>query len=301
MKTYLECIPCFFRQAQEAAELAGASVKTQKKIADKLARKLPSFPLTATPPEMGRIIHQIVRTATKKKDPYLAVKNKSNQMALAQYPLLKKKVRKAKDKLLVAVELSIAGNIIDYGVKNSLAVDKELARIMRFKEASIQKRSRVKFQYCQFKRDLRKAKKILYIADNAGETVFDRILIEEIKRNDKTKRVYYAVKGSPIINDALKKDAVVCGLDQIAEIISSGVDAPGTIFSLCKRDFLSIYNKADLVICKGQGNFESLSARKLYPSVRNMNVKMYFLFMAKCPVVAKHLKCQLRDNILISK
>ena len=116
-------------------------------------------------------------------------------------------------------------------------------------------------------------------------------MIEEIKRSYKKKRIYYAVKEKPIINDALAEDAKACGIDKVAEVISSGLDLPGTALSLCSKKFLKIYRKAGMIISKGQGNFEALSDKKK---------QIFFLFMAKCPVVAKDVGCKLGDIILVS-
>ncbi|MDP8297318.1 MAG: ARMT1-like domain-containing protein, partial [Candidatus Orphnella occulta] len=280
---------CFFKQALEAGKIAGANKVTQKRILDKLAKDFPKFSLSASPPEIGRDIYAIVRKITKKKDPFAKIKAKSNTLALNIYKKLKNKVAHSSDRLLMATELAIAGNIIDYGVKNSLNVDTELARILAEENRSIKQESKVTFDYNSFKRALKKSHTILYLGDNAGETVFDRVLIEEIKRDDKNNNITYAVKKSPVINDALIKDAIDCGIDKSAKIISSGSDAPGTVLSLCKKSFLNLFNKADMVISKGQGNFEALSGSKR---------PVFFLFMAKCPVVAQHVGCKIGDIIL---
>lgn len=296
MKTYLDCIPCFFKQALEASRLSGAKIRLQKRILDEVSKLLPDFPLSSCPPEMGREIHRIVKKLTRKKDPYLQVKQKSNKSALKLYPMLKRLVFFSEDRLLTAVELAIAGNIIDYGVKNSLDVDEELKKILKEERNSIRREDRKIFRYRSFKEHLHKAKNILYLADNAGEVVFDRILIEEIRRIDGSKKIIYAVKDSPIINDALAEDAYMCGIDKIAEIVSSGIDAPGTILSLCSKEFMKIYKHSDMIISKGQGNFEGLSEGKR---------PIFFLFMAKCPVVVQDIsnrvsgKCNLRDIVLL--
>ena len=289
MKTYLDCIPCFFKQALDAARIAGASQRTQKRILSELAKALTKFSLNSSPPEMGRVIYGLVRKITKENDPYKKIKDKSNRFALGLYDKLKEKVSTAGDSFLMALELAIAGNIIDYGVKNSLDVDKELKRILNEEDKTIRKEKKANFLYLEFKRSLKNARTILYLADNAGETVFDRILLQEIKRHYNNKRIFYAVKEKPIINDALAKDAYICGIDKEAEIISSGLDTPGTILSLCSKEFLKIYNSADMVISKGQGNFEALSEAKR---------PIFFLFMAKCPVVAKDIDCNVGDIIL---
>lgn len=270
--------------------MAGAGERMQKKVLNELAGILPEFPLTSSPPEMGRIIYGLAKRITKKDDPYLEIKEKSNKLALGIYDKLKKKVSCSHDRLLMAVKLAIAGNIIDYGVKNSLNVNVELARILNEENKAIKKETKSIFDYAGFKSALRRAKTILYLADNAGETVFDRILIEEIKKIDRDKKIVYAVKEKPVINDALVEDACVCGIDKLAEVISSGSDAPGTVLSLCSIDFLKIYEKSDMVISKGQGNFEALSREKR---------PIFFLFMAKCPVIAMDVGCDVGDIILL--
>lgn len=290
MKTYLDCIPCFFKQALEATRMAGAGERMQKRVLNELARVLPEFHLASSPPEMGRIIYGLAKRITRKDDPYLEIKQKSNKLALRMYGKLKKKIAGSSDKLLMALKLAVAGNIIDYGVKNSLNIDLELAAILDEESKVIKQEHRAIFDYTKFKNALKKAKTILYLADNAGETVFDRILIEEIKSVDQDKNITYAVKEKPVINDALIEDALTCGIDKVAKVISSGSDAPGTIISLCSKAFVNIYKKADMVISKGQGNFEALSITKR---------QVFFLFMAKCPVIAKDVGCEIGDVVLL--
>ncbi|MFC1501355.1 DUF89 domain-containing protein [Elusimicrobiota bacterium] len=289
MKTYLECIPCFFRQALESSKIAGLNEVKQREVLNKLAVIIQKFPLSWSPPEAARGIYKIITKVSGKSDPYIDIKNKSNRKALSIYYKLKKKVKHSRDSLLTAIELAIAGNVIDYGVKNSLNVDQEIRKIMAEESRIIKKENKAIFNYAEFKKHLKKAKKVLYLADNAGETVFDRILIEEIKRIDGRKQIVYAVKEKPIINDALRHDALICGINNTAEIISSGSDAPGIVISLCNKKFLKLFKEADLIISKGQGNFEALSDSKR---------PIFFLFMAKCPVIVRDVcerigKCEL--------
>jgi len=292
MKTYLDCVPCFFKQAIEAARFAGADRKTQRKILNKIAKAMPSISLDASPPETGRLIYGTVSMFTGKIDPFKEAKEKSNRLTLKLYPDLKGKIARSRDRLLTAVELAVAGNIIDYGIEKTLDVGKEIKRILSAEHKAIKKEGRRLFDYPAFKRTLRGAGTILYIGDNAGEIVFDRLLIEEIKRLYKDKRIIYAVKERPIINDALIEDARMCGIDRIAEVISSGSRIPGTKLELCSGRFKRIFKKADMVISKGQGNFESLSAD---------GKKVFYLFMAKCRVVTKDVGCRLGDVILLCR
>jgi len=290
MKTYLDCIPCFFRQIIEAARMAGLSRKKQKKVVDELGCILPKLSLAMSPPEVARIVNKILHKNIKGRDIYARIKQKSNDVGLRIYDQLKKKVAYSQDRLLAAVEVAIIGNIIDYGAKNHLDVDKELDKMLEEQEKTIKKENKHIFNYGEFSYQLQRAKTILYLADNAGETVFDRVLIEEIKRTDRTKKIIYAVKEKPVINDALIKDAVVCGIDQQANIISSGSDAPGTVLSRCSKEFLAIYKKSDMIISKGQGNFEALSGSKR---------SVFFLFIAKCSVIAQNAGCNIGDIILL--
>jgi len=292
MKTYLDCIPCFFTQALHAARIAEASETDQKKILIEVGKILPQFSLDCSPPEMARIIYKLVREKTHLEEPFKNIKIESNKIALGIYDKLKEKVKNSKDGLLTAVELAIAGNIIDYGVNNSLDINKEIEKILNVEDRNIKNGKRAFFAYDKFKEALESADIILYLADNAGETVFDRILIEEIKTHYKEKQIIYAVKERPIINDALLEDAVACGIDKIAEVVSSGLDSPGTIPSLCSKKFLTIYQNADMIISKGQGNFEALS-EEIGP--------IFFLFMAKCQMVAKGLDCKIGDIFLLSQ
>jgi uncharacterized protein with ATP-grasp and redox domains len=288
MRTYLDCIPCFYRQALYAARIAGADEIVQKKIIDELSKLIPDFPLGVSPPEMGRIVYALVRGIIAVKDPFKEIKESSNKMALSLYPKLKQEIHNSGDRLLTAVKLSIIGNIIDYGAKNSLNVEEEINSLFQGNIIVYNENSETTFKYKKFKEALNKANSIIYLADNAGEVVFDRLLIEELVK-ELGKEVIYVVKDKPIINDALMEDALFCGINKVAKVISSGSDAPGTLLKYCLPEFIRIYQKAELIISKGQGNYESLSEE---------NKPIFFLFMAKCPVIAKDIGCEVGDMVL---
>jgi len=290
MKTCLDCIPCFFKQALEAARIAGADDVTQRQILNDVARVIPEFRLEASPPEMARTIYKVVRETTGVEDPYLKIKDQSNQFALNVYDQLKEKIKASSDPLLSAVELAIAGNIIDYGVKNSLNVDRELEKILADEKEKIQHEGARFFQYHEFQSALEHAGNILYLADNAGEIVFDRVLLEVIHRQYPEIEIYFVVKETPAINDALEKDALDCGIHTVAQVISSGSDAPGTLLHLCSESFQKKFQSMDMVISKGQGNYETLSG---------VNRPLFFLLLAKCPVIANHIGCGVGDVILV--
>jgi len=192
---------------------------------------------------------------------------------------------------LTAVKLSIIGNIIDYGAKNSLDVPKEIDHLFQGNFIINNENNSTTFKYEQFKEALNKANNIIYLADNAGEVVFDRLLIEELVE-ELGKEVIYVVKGKPIINDALIEDALFCGINEIAKIISSGSDAPGTLLKYCSPEFIRLYQNAELIISKGQGNYEALSEE---------DRPIFFLLRAKCPVIAEDVDCNVGDMVLIGR
>jgi uncharacterized protein with ATP-grasp and redox domains len=290
MKTYLDCIPCFFKQALEASRIAGADEELQRQVLEAVAGALPEFPLEASPPEMGRIIYGLVKAYTGSDDPYRRIKEQSNRLALSIYDKAVDILARSNDRLTNAVAMAIAGNIIDFGVSNTLDIGVELERILAAERNTIDTEDRTFFDIDSLRETLAGARSVLYLGDNAGETVFDRILMEEIMRMDETKTIAYAVKERPIINDALEKDAVDCGIDAVAEIVSSGSEAPGTIPALCSAEFMTRFRTADIVISKGQGNFEGLS---------DVGRPVFFLLMAKCPVIAADIGCQVGDIVLL--
>jgi uncharacterized protein with ATP-grasp and redox domains len=291
MKTYLDCVPCFLRQALEAARLAGATEKQQKKILMKLARKLLKIsldmPPSATARDVFRIVNKVIRSD---QDAFAEIKDKSNLLVLKFYDQLKAKIDRSHDKLLTAVKLAIAGNIIDYGAKIFTHPEEEIEKILREENKIIRQENKRLFNYQKFKSTIKKSNTILYLGDNAGEIVFDRLLIGEIKEFNNKVKIIFAVRGKPIINDALRKDAYQVGINKVAEVISSGADTPGTVLNRCTKKFLKIYKRADMVISKGQGNFEALSEAKR---------SIFFLFMVKCAVIAGIVKSRVGDIALI--
>jgi len=291
MKTYLDCVPCFLRQALEAARLAGATEKQQKKILIKLARKLLKISLDMPPSATARDVFRIVNKVIGfKQDIFAEIKEKSNKLVLKFYDQLKAKVNHSHDKLLTAAKLAIDGNIIDYGAKIFSHPEEEIEKILKEENKVIRKETKRLFNYQKFKSVVKKSNTILYLGDNAGEIVFDRILIEEMKNFNNKVKIIYAVRGKPIINDALLKDAYQVGIDKIAEVISSGADTPGTVLDRCSEKFLEIFKSADMVISKGQGNFEALS---------DIERPIFFLLMAKCSVIAKIVNSRIGDIVLI--
>ena len=222
MRTCLDCVPCFVRQALDAARFVTDDPRVHERVLREVLRAASDMDLSVTPPEMGRRIHRAIREMTGVADPYRGVKEQFNRAALALYPELKERVGQSADPLETAARLAIAGNIIDFGVRSTIAEAEVEATIC----ASLTEP--LVGSIDPFRAALAEAGSILYLADNAGEIVCDRLLIEELP----PEKVAVAVKGSPIINDATLADAEAAGLIGLVEVIDNGSDAPGTILRL---------------------------------------------------------------------
>ena len=287
MKTYLDCIPCFLRQALDTARLSTNDEKAQRMILNQVLSFLVKFfqnnsGEVPTPPHIARHIYRIIKEVTNCEDPYHEIKVKYNEIALNMYPEHKNIVENSSDPLLTAIRLAIAGNIIDFGATGGQFDLKATLKEALTREFAI-------YHYDIFCDGLKKTKTLLYIGDNAGEIVFDKILIKEILKTHRLK-VYYAVKSVPVINDATIEDAEQVKMNNVAEVIATGSDAPGTILNLCSEEFLKIYNNADMIISKGQGNYETLSEEN--------KKDIFFLLKAKCALIAEHLKVKVGDIVL---
>ena len=267
MKAYLDCYPCFFKQILRTSREVTVDERTIHEILVAFGRYLDRIPVDATPPEIGREVYRLIGEKTGTPDPYREIKKQCTRQALALYPRLKERIAASEDRLLTAARLAIAGNVIDFGTDTRFDLTEDIENLLSTKMAIN--------HYPEFRRALEDSRKVLYLADNAGETVFDRLLIEELG-----KPVVYVVREKPVINDAVLQDALDAGLDEVAGIVSSGTDAPGTILRFCSPEFLSLLDTAELVISKGQGNYEGLSDEAL---------PVFFLLRAKCEVIARDI------------
>lgn len=243
-------------------------------------RLMAEMPLDRSPPWMGQQIHRLLREATRNPDPYHEVKKHSNALTLTLYPMLKDRIRTSADPFATAVRLAIAGNVIDFGCRSSLD-DDEIHKAIE----DAMGRSSDEVAIDDLRRAVEEAHDILYLADNAGEIVFDRLLIEEMP----TDRITLAVRGSPVINDATREDAEVAGLGSLVTVMDNGSDVPGTILDSCSPSFRTRLEQCDLIIAKGQGNYETLGG-----TGRNI----FFLFKAKCPVIARDVGCEVGHTVV---
>ncbi len=276
MKTFLDCLPCMMDQALRAGRIATDDERIIKKLLDTVGAMMKDIPMENTPPETGEIIYRIVREITGVTDPYKEVKKANIEEALSLYPELKKIVEESDNSLLTAIRIAIAGNVIDLGVNKKFNLVEDVQKILKQDFAIL--------DFDKFEKQLKTTDSVLYLGDNAGESVFDKILIEELK-----KPTTYVVREIPVINDVTEEDAIASGINEVAEIISSGTTAPAVILSLCNKEFLERFNNSKLIISKGQGNYEGLS---------DVKQPTFFLLKAKCSVIANDLNVEENDIVL---
>ncbi len=277
MRMHNDCLPCIARGALDTAKLATDDETLQVRIVKKVLKKLYNFDMNFPPPLMAKFIQQAVFEITNVSDPYYHIKKEYNDFALKLYPELEKKVKSSS--FDTAVRLCIAGNIIDFGTHNTVGKKKVLDTIDEALATDIN--GFVK----PFKDACKKAKKILWLADNAGEIVFDKLLMEKIEKD----KIIYAVRGGPTQNDATIFDAKYTGINKLVKVIDTGAAIPGVMLEYCSDNFKKEYDRADLIISKGQGNFETLD---------HTDTRIFFLFKAKCPIVANYAGCRLNDIVI---
>lgn len=266
---YIEpiCLPCFLKQVVQAAQFSKAKKEETFHLLNESLSFLRKSSWKRTPPELSTELHRFVREYLEVEDPYFEPKRRSSELALSLYEELKSYVRKSSQSLYVAARLALAGNVIDLTFGEDFDIFKAVEESLK-EELPID-------DFSLFQKRLGQVNHIVFLADNAGETVFDRIFIEEIP-----VKVYYLVNEKPVLNEATVEDAVMAGVDKVAEVISDGTDAVGFIPEISSFKARRLFEEAELIIAKGQANYELLEGKE--------NPTFYML-KAKCEVVAKSL------------
>jgi len=283
MKTYFDCIPCFIRQTLDTARLITSDEKIHEELIRSVTKMLVDMDLRQSPPVMAKKIHRLIRQITDTNDPYKDIKSKFNAFAMQIYPKAKKYVENSDDKIETALKFAIAGNIIDFGIN----ADLKSHQVQETMDDSL--RTSIEPEALQsFKDAVNNAESILYLGDNTGEIVFDKLLIEQLPN----EKITFAVRGKPIINDSTIEDAEFVSMADLVAVIDNGDDAPGTILEDCSLWFQEKFAEADLIISKGQGNYETLS---------EVDKNIIFILKAKCEVIARHLGCEVGSMVLKNK
>lgn len=279
MRIYFDCVACIVRQGLDAVRQVTDDESVIEKVLRKTLHTAAEIDYNRSPAEIGRIIHKIIREETGNPDPYLKIKNKANHAAMNYLPTARQKIESSSDPFKAAVHYAIAGNILDF----ALFTQWDEKRFQDSLEAVFTRH--IPDDISLLEKKVMNARSIMLIGDNAGEVVFDRLLLEQFPQT----KLYYAVKGEPVINDVLEADAIFAGIDKYAEIISNGTDSAGTVLHLCSDEFLDVFNGVELVIAKGQGNFETLN---------DCDREVFFLTQIKCKTVSRDLEGKVGDWVV---
>jgi len=286
MKTDLECVPCIIKQCINTLNLTKCSENIKRKAIKGLLNDLEKIDYDLSPAYNSDIAYIASRKFTGVKDPYYKLKEESNKAALEIYPKLKEIITKSPDRLYAGIKIAVEGNIIDLGINGGDGSALNFEKIID----DIKNMPLAVNDYAKFKKSLGEAKNILYISDNAGELVFDRVFIKELIKQH--KNVVLSVKSGPIINDATRKDAEEVGLDSLVKVIETGSDRIGINFNYASDEFLKEFRKADLIISKGQGNFETLD---------DVDANIFFILKAKCEKIARELGVNYLDVVMVKR
>jgi len=240
---------------------------TRQEILEKFQQDWVNADMTLPPARTAGLIYQKILLETNQEDLFRSHKRISIQEALKLYPRLKKLVSEADDQLNAAIRISALGNILDISNPSSYDLDQEINRLLEYKiwGDSLE----------LFRIKLSQSPSLLILADNAGESVFDKVLIETL-----SVPVIYGVKSGPAFDDALVEDARQAGIDQVANLVESGTPYPGTYLPSCSTEFQDLFKNTPLILAKGQANFETLS---------DSSRDLFFLLKVKCDVVSQEI------------
>ena len=282
MKATQECLVCVLAQALRAARVATEDTGVQRAILDAASERVPTLDLNESPAVISMCAYELAAELSGKADPYGALKFEQNRHAMTLEQELRELVRNGDDPLLSALHLAAAGNIIDLGTMHAQQID------VRQAVEQVMAESFAVEHLAEFRDSLARCRDLLYLLDNAGEIVFDKILVEELAKHTTVTAV---VKAGPIINDATMEDAVQVGLPDICEVIDTGGAFIGAPPSLVPESFSKRMHAADMIIGKGQGNYETIDD---FPG------DVFLILRAKCEIVAAHMGVEFGQVGLIS-
>ncbi|MDR0912008.1 MAG: ARMT1-like domain-containing protein [Methanobrevibacter sp.] len=297
MKIYYDCGACFLRQSKEAIDLATNDSDLKLEIIEEILKYLAiNFKKGASSNKIGTDIHRIIKNRTGNNDPYIKQKKLGNKIAIDILPKFQSILKNNND-LKSFIKSAILGNILDFG---ALGLTSDLEKLINNginKELGID-------DIEEFKKTLKKHDKVLYLADNTGEIIFDKLLIEYLIKHYNLK-IIYAVKENPILNDACLEDGRMIGLDKITELITTGTDSIGIVYEYLSPEFRKIFNESEFIISKGLGNYEGLTEimdkEIINKEIIDKQIKqkdIYCLLCAKCSAIAKDLNVKYHDMVL---
>lgn len=278
MKSDLECLVCMLKQAMNTVRIVTKDEHLHREVMNRVAKTIRQTNLKFSPALISKPAYDIVSEVTGVDDPFKGIKAQTNREALKILPQLKTLVDEAHDPLDEALHLAVAGNIIDIGIGHEFDLRQDVLNIMQTKFTIDHNEV--------FKLELKPGRKLLYLGDNAGEIVFDRVLVEQLLKTG--IEITFSVKSAPIINDAMMEDAEIAGLTNLVRVIETGSGDIGINFNQISPEFRQVFETADVILAKGHGNFETCSG---------LPYNIFFLLKAKCEVVARELGIDVGDIV----
>jgi damage-control phosphatase, subfamily I len=282
MKATPECVACMFKQALNTAKVASEDQDAQLKVLRRVGDWATRLSLDQTPAQMCKHVYQAVSEITGVSDPYQAIKETTNRQAMELLPFLRRKMERSSDRLSAALHMAAAGNVIDFGIHHDFELERDIEGILeqRFTIDDTE----------LLRKDMKPDCRILYLGDNAGEIVFDTILVSELIAMG--ANVVYTVKSGPVINDATMEDAEKTGMTAITKVIKTGADDIGVNWQNVSQEFRDHVSKADIILAKGHGNYETCE---------DQPGNYYFLLKSKCDIVANALGVKFGDLVFKKK
>lgn len=275
------CIECLINQSKRVANAIRADEKLTREIVQAVEKMAPGFDFKQTPPEVASELYEKMAQIAGKEDLYDEVKRLSTIKAEEFVPFLEEKISSSDEPLLMATKVAVAGNVIDLAAEYAFDLNEELDKIFHTQFAIN--------DFERLQKRLFTASTLLYIADNAGEHIFDKVYIKTILSLYPDVEVYYMTRGNAIINDVTFEEAKEAGFESISHLLSSGVNTPGFVYERANEASKKLFDSADLIITKGMGNYECLS------EVKREN--LFFLLKIKCSVVARSLGKNVGDIV----
>jgi uncharacterized protein with ATP-grasp and redox domains len=279
MKAKPDCIVCMFKQGLNTVRLVTDDTDTHLRVLSELGRHATDICINQTPAALSQPAYEIVAELTGIADPFNKLKKEANTTALTMLDSLRAMIRSTDAPLARALHIAVAGNVIDLGILgHDLDIKADVESILNqdFAVNAIE----------DFRKELTAGRKLLYLGDNAGEIVFDSLLIEQLL--EKEMEVVFTVKSGPIINDATMEDAEATGMTKLVKVIETGSNDIGVNWNNASDEFRAAFESADVVLGKGHGNFETCNDRR---------ENIYFLLKAKCEMVAAELGVELGDIV----
>ncbi|MCK5855261.1 MAG: DUF89 family protein [Sulfurovaceae bacterium] len=267
-----DCLSCLLNQSLRVAKALEVDEEKSKELLQIASASIATYG-EVSPPVAASDLYPKLANFIGVEDIYENLKADSSKEALRLLPMVKRNVNSVSE----AIKASVAGNVIDFATPNHFDLDEEFAQVFQTPFAIDDE--------ALFLSTLSHAKSFMIIGDNVGEHIFDKLLLEEIAKAYPNLKIYYAVRGRPIINDVTLKEAKEIGIEKVAILVDSGVDTPGLAYERASDEFMELYNSMDLIIAKGMGNYECLEGVE--------DERIYHLFKVKCDVVASTVRAEL--------